>query len=317
MFFEHSNKTKSRIDVKCTLYPGSGFAVHRRQAIVSIFTGILSVFLPTIPAIAQNSPTTALGIDVDFYTGPITREVWLQLKAANQEFAIAQAWGGRSRNEFASAQLAGARMTAGMKTGAYVLLNFDNRVCRTFSKPIRNDNGTCAGPPVSQPRPGARWQVQQGIAALGSELAHVAFIAIDVEWFLSADPPRDASAQARRRQYVLDAIDEVRNRKKLPVIYTRNAEGHWQDITGCALTSIATGCRSLYRVINDPKQPIPLWDVENGSPDLTSFRPYSGWTRRAGRQYKLDTSSFGLPPSRTVDLNVFDVSIFRVLRGQT
>jgi len=25
---------------------------------------------------------TALGIDVDFYTGPISRDVWLQLKAA-------------------------------------------------------------------------------------------------------------------------------------------------------------------------------------------------------------------------------------------
>jgi hypothetical protein len=279
--------------------------VHRRQPVLLIFA-----FLAAIPSLAQESPGTALGIDVDFYTGPITREVWLQLKAANQEIAIAQAWGGRSRNEFASAQLAGARMIAEMKTGAYILLNFDNRVCRTFAKPIRNDNGTCAGAPVAQPRLGARWQVQQGIAALGSELTHVIFIAIDVEWFVSADPPRDASAQARRRQYILDAIDEVRKANKLPVIYTRNSDGHWKDITGCGMESTATGCRSLYRVINDEKQAIPLWDVQDGSPDLTGFRPYSGWTKRAGRQYKLDTNSFGLPPSRTVDLNVFDVSLF-------
>jgi hypothetical protein len=276
--------------------------VHRRQPALLIFA-----FLAAIPSLAQESPATALGIDVDFYTGPITREVWLQLKAANQEVAIAQAWGGRSRNEFAAAQLAGARTIAEMKTGAYVLLNFDNRVCRTFSKPVRNDSGTCAGPPVAQPRPGARWQVQQGIAALGAELAHVVFIAIDVEWFVSADPPRDASAQARRRQYILDAIDEVRKANKLPVIYTRNADGHWKDITGCDLT--ATGCKSL--------QAIPLWDVQDGSPDLTGFRPYSGWTKRAGRQYKLDTNSFGLPPSRTVDLNVFDVSLFSALRRHT
>ncbi len=231
--------------------------------------------------LAQNNPTTALGIDVDFYTGPITREVWLHLKAANREFAIAQAWGGRSRNEFASAQLAGARTIAEMKTGAYILLNFDNRVCRTYSKPIRNDHGTCAGTPVAQPHSGARWQVRQGMAALGSELAYVAFIAIDVEWFLSADPPRDARAQARRRQYILDAIDEVRKGNKLPVIYTRNADGHWKDITGCDLTSTADGCRTLYRVVNDAKQPIPLWDVETGSPDLTGFRPHSAWTKRA------------------------------------
>jgi hypothetical protein len=266
--------------------------------------------------LAQNNPTTALGIDVDFYTGPIARDVWLNLKAADQKIAVAQAWGGRSRNEFASAQLAGARMIAGMQTAAYVLLNFDNRVCRTFARPIRDGNGTCAGVPVAQPLPGARWQVRQGMAALGSELRHVAFIAIDIEWFLSADPPRDAGAQARRRQYILDAIDEVRKAQKLPVIYTRNADGHWKDITGCDLVSTETGCRSLNRIINDVKQSIPLWDVQNGSPDLTGFRPYSGWTRRAARQYKLDTNSFGLPRSRTVDLNVFDVSLFPVLRRQ-
>jgi hypothetical protein len=294
--------------------------VHPRQTVLSIFTTL--AFLAAIPSPAQNNPaknnpTTALGIDVDFYTGPITRDVWLQLKAAGQEIAIAQAWGGRSRNEFAAAQLAGARTIAGMKTGAYVLLNFDDTVCRTFSKPIRNDSGTCAGPPVAQPRPGARWQVQQGIAALGSEIAHVAFIAIDIEWFLSANPPRDTSALARRRQYVLDAIDEVKKEKKLPVIYTRNADGHWKDITGCDLASTTAGCRSLYRVINDVKQPIPLWDVENGSPDLTGFRPHSAWTKRAGRQYKLDTNSFGLPPSRTMDLNVFDVSLFAAFRRQS
>jgi hypothetical protein len=275
------------------------------------------VFLAAMPAHGQDSPTTALGIDVDFYTGPITRDVWLRLKAANQKFAVAQAWGGRSRNEFASAQLAGARTIAGMKTGAYVLLNFDDRVCRTYAEPKRSDSGTCAGQPVAQPQPGARWQVRQGMAALGSELAYVAFIAIDVEWFLPAGPARDAGAQAHRRQYILDALDEVRKAEKLPVIYTRNSEGHWKDITGCDVKSTAAGCRSLDEAINDARQPIPLWDVQNGSPDLSGFRPYSGWTRRAARQYKLDTSSFGLPRSRTVDLNVFDVSLFSDLRRQT
>jgi hypothetical protein len=289
--------------------PNSGFAVHPRQPVFSIFTALALVFLASIPSLAQNSPATALGIDVDFYTGPISREVWLHLKAADRKFAVAQAWGGRSRNEFASAQLAGARMIAGMQTGAYVLLNFDNKVCRTFSKPVRNEDGRCAGVSVTQPHTGARWQVQQGIAALGSEFAHIAFIAIDVEWFLSADPPRDAAAQARRLQYVLDAIDEVRRAGKAPVIYTRNADGHFQDITGCDLTSTAVACRRL--------QSIPLWDVQNGSPDLSGFRPYSAWTKRVGRQYKLDTNSFGLPPSRTVDLNVFDVSLFSGLRGQS
>ena len=283
----------------------------------TLFRSFLTIWLITVTAIlahAETTPITALGIDVDFYTGPISRDVWLQLKAADQKFAIAQAWGGRSRNEYASKQLAGARTIAGMKTAAYVLLNYDNKVCRTFSKPVRNGAGSCAGDLIVQPREGGRWQVQQGIAALGSELPHIAFIAIDVEWFLSAGPSKDARSQARRRQYILDAIDEVRRWKKRPVIYTRNAQRHWQDITGCDLASVEAGCKRLSTVINDPKRPIPLWDVDDGTPKLDGFRPHSAWMERAGRQYKLDTNDFGLPPTRTVDLNVFDLSLFSVLR---
>jgi hypothetical protein len=289
-------------------------AMNRRHTLFRTFLTIWLITGTAILAHAETTPMTALGIDVDSYTGPISRDVWLQLKAAAQKFAIAQAWGGRSRNEYASAQLAGARTIAGMKTAAYVLLNYDNKVCRTFSKPVRNGTGSCAADLIVQPRTGGRWQVQQGVAALGPELAHVAFIAIDVEWFLSAEPSKDARTQARRRQYILDAIDEVRRLNKRPVIYTRNAQRHWRDITGCDLASVEADCKHLNTVINDPKRPIPLWDVQDGSPELDGFRPHSAWMQRAGRQYKLDTNDFGLPPSRTVDLNVFDLSLFSVLR---
>jgi hypothetical protein len=288
--------------------------MRQRPAILSVLVVTSVMFLWTTSASAEVTATTALGIDVDFYTGPISRDVWRQLKAADQKFVIAQAWGGRSRNEFASAQLAGARTIGGMKTAAYVLLNYDNKVCSTFSRPVRNDAGKCTGDPVAQPRPGARWQVQQGVAALGGELAHIAFIAIDVEWFLFGDPPKDARAQARHRQYIIDAVDEVRKWRKRPVIYTRNARRHWRDITGCDLGSSAAGCRSLYTIINDTNHSIPLWDVQNGSPELSGFQPHSEWRQRVGRQYKLDMNSFGLPPSKTVDLNVFDLSLFSVLR---
>src|SRR5438034_8035318 len=96
----------------------------------SAFVGISLLLISPIVLYAQRTPMTALGIDVDFYTGPISRDVWLQLKAADHKFVIAQAWGGRSRNEYASSQLAGARTFGGMKTAAYVLLNYDNKVCR-------------------------------------------------------------------------------------------------------------------------------------------------------------------------------------------
>jgi hypothetical protein len=252
---------------------------------------------------------TALGIDVDFYTGPISHGVWKRVKAANQKFVIAQAWGGRSRNEFAVSQLAGAR-EAGLKTAAYVLLNYDYKVCPTFARPVRNEHGRCVGDLISQDEPGGRWQVRQGIAALGAEMEKVNFIAIDVEWFASPAPSLDAAEQERRRRDVLDAIDEVKRLRKKPVIYTRNANGHWNDITGCSMASAADGCADLYRLIHNPASPIALWDVQDGTPDLDNFQPHGAWTERLGRQYKLDTNRFGLPSERTVDLNVFDLSLF-------
>jgi len=258
---------------------------------------------------AENRRSTGLGIDIDFYTGPIPDDSWQQMREAGQQFAIVQAWGGRSRNEFAVSQLSGAR-SIGMKTAAYVLLNYDDKVCSTFAHPVRDNNGKCEGDPIPQPKSGGRWQVQQGLAALGSQRAQVAFVAIDVEWFLAAPPSTDASARGRHRQYILDAIDEVRKSGKRPVIYTRNGQGHWLDITGCAATSSEGGCVALYKNINDPSKPVPLWDVQDGAPDLGNFQPHSGWTERAGRQYKLDQNFFGLPSDRTIDLNVFDLSLF-------
>jgi len=267
-------------------------------------------------AISVSSPlraeqtNTGFGVDLDFYTGPVTRLVWLQMKEAGQKFAIVQAWGGRSRNEFAAGQLSGARKTGGMATAAYVLLNYDDKVCRTYAKPVRDRNGRCIGGLRAQPRRGARWQVRQGAAALGSELAHTAFIAIDVEWFLSDSPPLNATAHAKRSQRILEAIDEVRILHKMPVIYTRNSNLHWRDITGCDQDSRERQCRQLSALIKNRVRPIPLWDVQTGEPELENFSPYAEWTERAGRQFKLDTNVFGLPPGRTVDLNVFHVSLF-------
>jgi hypothetical protein len=69
-------------------------------------------------------------------------------------------------------------------------------------------------------------------------------------------------------------------------------------------------CKTLSRLINDPQQPVPLWDIQTGDADLSNFQPYASWTARAGRQFKLDANLFGLPAGRTVDLNVFDASLF-------
>jgi hypothetical protein len=216
---------------------------------------------------AALSANTGLGVDVDFYTGPISNDVWRHLKATSQKFVIAQSWGGRSRNEFASSQLAGAR-SAGMKTAAYVLLNYDNLVCRTFARAVRDQRGRCLGDLIPQEQPGGRWQVRQGLAALGAELDLVSFIAIDVEWFASPAPSLDLAEQARRAESVLEAIDELKTRNKKTVIYTKNATGHWSDITGCELRSQLPVCAALFRAIHDPAAPVALWDAQSGSPEL-------------------------------------------------
>src|SRR5262249_18492800 len=130
------------------------------------------------------------------------------------------------------------------------------------------------------------------------------------EWFLATEPPADPRAQAQRRQAILDAIDEVVVWRKRPVIYTRKGRRHWLDITGCAPASTDPDCDRLHAVVRHAQRPVPLWDVDPGDAALDGFQPHGAWTNRVGRQYKLDQHLFGLPAGRTVDLNVFDRTIF-------
>jgi hypothetical protein len=283
---------------------------RRRQVFLPILALLIaSCFARSVAADPPAKPATVLGIDVNFYTGPIAADEWQRIRRAGQSFVIAQAWGGRSRNEFAESQLAGAR-AAGLNTGAYVLLNYDDMVCATFDRPVRNTGGRCLGDPIAQPEPGGRWQVRQGLAALGSQLANVWFVAIDIEWFLGDAPPPDPESQQRRRRTIIEAIDEVTAWGKRPVVYTRNGPRHWFEITGCSNTAPSLDCDVLYGVIHHPLRPVTLWDVEIGSADLDGFQPHGPWTSRIGRQYGIDENPFGLPTDKTFDLNVFDLGIF-------
>src|SRR5262249_11233209 len=119
---------------------------------IALLAGFLGSLQPHAFDHAQAAPLkkAAVGIDGDFYTGPIARDVWLRMKKAGVQFVIAQAWGGRSRNEFAVAQLSGARSIGRMKEAAYVLLNYDDKVCSTFAKPVRDSRGKCQGDLIPQ-----------------------------------------------------------------------------------------------------------------------------------------------------------------------
>ena len=73
-----------------------------RKAAFAALGAIAMISLVDLRAAEEQSkpqaPATALGVDVDFYTGAISRDVWLRMKQAGQSFAIVQAWGGRSRS---------------------------------------------------------------------------------------------------------------------------------------------------------------------------------------------------------------------------
>src|SRR5262245_61052078 len=113
----------------------------------------------------ENSPIHGIGVDVDFYTGTVSQDVWIKMKDSGVHYVYVQACGGRNRNEFALTQLQDARASAWMQSCAYVLLNYDDKVCPTFAKPVRDKSGACLGKLVQQSQPGARWQVRQGMAA--------------------------------------------------------------------------------------------------------------------------------------------------------
>jgi hypothetical protein len=285
-------------------------AVRFRPAFLRILALlVVSSSTRSVTADTAARPVTALGIDVTFYTGPIAADQWRRIQRAGQSFVIAQAWGGRSRNEFAESQLSGAR-AAGMYTAAYVLLNYDDLVCPTFDKPVRDAAGKCLGDPIAQAEPGGRWQVRQGLAALGGQLANMSFVAIDIEWFLGGTPPSDPESQQRRRLTILEAIEEVVASGKRPVVYTRNGPRHWFEITGCSNAAPSLDCDVLYSSVHHPLRPVSLWDVEIGPAELDGFQPHGPWTSRIGRQYGIDENPFGLPGDKTFDLNVFDAGIF-------
>jgi Glycosyl hydrolases family 25 len=94
-------------------------------------------------------------LDTSRYTGPISAAVWSKAKQAGVSKVIVQAWGGGTPNPMAESQLLGA-IDDGLKTGAYILLNY-------FSKDS------------------AAYQIGKAIDAIGTGLAELKFIVLDVE----------------------------------------------------------------------------------------------------------------------------------------
>jgi len=55
-----------------------------------ILIGLLT--LPVLAGTAGAPSVPGLGVDVDFYTGPVSHDIWLKMKQSGIQFVIAQAW---------------------------------------------------------------------------------------------------------------------------------------------------------------------------------------------------------------------------------
>jgi len=273
-------------------------------------------------------------MDISKYTGAVSDTVWQKAQHAGVSNVIVQAWGGGSQNSLAEAQLLGAQ-SAGMNTGAYVLLNY-------FAKDS------------------AAYQVGQAIDAIGSAISDLSFIVVDVEtccgeftswkastsyalgnvimdpanhiqrvitagtsgptapaWNDAGGTPADGTlvwqdtgevviGQADRIARIEAAVSAIRayNLPHGAVIYT-DPNKSWQTITGSCGTGWKNNCVSLIA--------LPLWDVEyktfyggdglvhcgDGIAGLVPFTPYSSttWQARSGNQYDF---GFYSPANSTV-----------------
>lgn len=206
-----------------------------------------------------------LGIDISESAGTPSASTWQAIKELGKEFVIVKGWGG-TRNQFAQGQLAGAR-TANLLTAGYCLLNF------------RSDlSGDC--------------QINEALLAFGTEARYLRFLAVDVEPHFLPSDYQTPKAQAKARERINDAVQQVRRSGLRPIIYTKAND--WDPITGD------------WTHFSD----LELWlvDYGNPTPDLPTVN-FGGWTTSTGKQYVERTFLPGFP-NMEVDLNVFDRTKF-------
>jgi hypothetical protein len=109
------------------------------------------------------SPPSGKGVDLSRLSGDVLDSSWQQMTTAGGKFAVVQAWGGLTQSAYAEDQLVGdgnsthGAQNNGLSTAAYTLLNF-----------LSN-------------RGSGSYQVDQGIAAVGTGIDNLKFMVIDVE----------------------------------------------------------------------------------------------------------------------------------------
>jgi hypothetical protein len=129
--------------------------------------------------------TVPNGMDISVYTTPfpVPSESWLNAIEAGVSYLMVQAWGGKTINGNAQIQLTGAQ-GAGLQTGAYVLLTYLSNIPATY-------------------------QVKQAVEAIGTAMAGLKVMAVDVEVccgeFAASKPSTDYVVGA----HVMDSANHI------------------------------------------------------------------------------------------------------------
>lgn len=188
--------------------------------------------------------TTLKAVDISSYTGRVVGvEEWAEVKALGYDLAIIQAWTGRSKNVYCHDSLRNAR-EAGLMTAAYIAL---------------------------LPDKGGGDQAKEGVAAIGDELFHLRFIAIDME------------VPGVKEEFAGNAAFYAA-RYRRTIIYT--AFHFWYSQMGNT----------------DAFSDRPLWQAKYDDDDLNNVFQFGGWTSSVGKQYAQNVEVAGI----NTDLNVFD-----------
>lgn len=236
--------------------------------------------LETGPWSATRTLTANGGVD---RLGTTTVAQFQAIRADGWDSHYQSCWNGRTTWSTTRPNLLNAN-AAGMKLGAYCVLNFD-------------DSSTISGAPAIQT---GAWQVDQALANCGFNFAvgksslgfNLTYFMIDVERYWGD------STIDERVERIAQALQRARNLGFNVMVYTRNegVSNWWQVYLGNATD------------FGD----VPLW---NTSPELVTniqrddlmivkgapYIPYGGWTEPAGKQFLLDTTVWGLQ----IDLNTW------------
>jgi len=216
------------------------------------------------------------GIDVASYAGPLNASALAQAKESDQvQAVVVAAFQGKHSNQYAEQQLQAARQ-AGLRTGAYVFLNFAS-------------NEIASG----------AMQASVALQACGKEASNLSFMAVDVE------PGMKGARSAASRVKMIDAaVQTIKSWGVQPIIYASNAHV-WNNMTGW---SNAFSQLPLWTPRYDGNADLKI----DGKGE---WQPFGGWNARQGKQYS-DQKSIEAKTLQanlgcgSVDLNLFGPALF-------